>query len=67
MFYYHIAEIYYNNSGKIWGYTEEGQYPFGESPKELKDDLKLMLKALDKTIIDEEKLKKQLAKSDWEK
>ncbi len=41
---YNIIEVYYDSSDKITGYTDI-MFPFGETEKELKLDLSMMLKA----------------------
>ena len=41
---YSIIEVYYDKNDKITGYSDH-QYPYGETEKELKLNLSMMLKA----------------------
>ena len=41
---YTIIEVYYDKNDKITGYSDH-QYPYGETERELKLDLSMMLKA----------------------
>jgi|TARA_R110002167_G_scaffold147043_1_gene339026 hypothetical protein len=52
--YYQIHEVYYKKNGKVDGYTARGTSPCGNSLQELREDLELMLKSLDKEILDYE-------------
>ena len=45
-----IHEVYYDKEGKVNGYTAKGTSPGGNSLQELKENLKLMLKSLDKEV-----------------
>ena len=47
--YYDIREIYYNGSDLGW--TKDSKTPIGDTPKDLKTDLKMMLKALDLPVL----------------
>ena len=51
---YSIHEAYYNEEGQADSITVEGIEPVGETPKELKQSLEMMLKALDKPILNYE-------------
>ena len=48
---YSIHEAYYGTVDKADSITTEPVYPSGESIKELKDDLELYTKALDKPVL----------------
>ncbi len=48
--FYEIKEIYYDDNGNITAYAEVGS-PYGESVVEVKKCLELMLRALDKPVI----------------
>lgn len=54
--YYSIHEAYYNDEGKLDGWTEKSISPGGSTLEELKNDLEMMLEALNKEIIDWEKM-----------
>lgn len=41
---YSIIEVYYDSKDQIMGYSDH-QFPYGETEKELKSDLSMMLKA----------------------
>jgi len=49
---YEIREVYYHEDKPLLS-TLDGAYPYGETIKELKKDLKLIAKALDKPILKE--------------
>lgn len=51
--YYDIREVYYDSKGNIEGWDKECLEPFGETIKELKDKLNLMLEAFNKPILEE--------------
>ena len=46
-----IHEVYYDKEGKVNRYTAKGTSPGGNSLQELKENLKLMLKSLDKEVL----------------
>jgi hypothetical protein len=48
---YGISEVYYDKKGKIIGWTDPVQ-PYGESRKELRKELKHMLKAFKHPVLD---------------
>ena len=50
---YSIREVYYDNNGKVDGYTEDAIAPDGGSIDELREVLHRMILALDKTVLDE--------------
>lgn len=54
---YVIHEIYYDENGNIYAWTENPQYPYGESLEDLIGDLELMKKAFLLSVIDETYLK----------
>ena len=54
---YVIYEVYYDKDDKIQMWTENPQYPYGESLEDLIGDLELMKKAFSLPVIDEEYLK----------
>jgi len=49
--YYVIKEAYYDEAGKIDGLSQEICFPMGESLEELRCDLKMMLRALKKPVL----------------
>lgn len=51
--YFELREVYYDEQGKIIGYTQEACSPLGEDLLELRRDLGLMLGALDKPVLKE--------------
>jgi hypothetical protein len=48
---YHIHEVYYNENGSIEGWTESAMEPFGETPSELREDIRHFIKAFQKPIL----------------
>ena len=53
-YYYRIHEVFYKTQDRdhlLW--SEDAIEPHGETIKELKDDLKMMLDALDKPLMEE--------------
>ena len=48
---YHIHEVYYDNDGSIEGWTESAMEPFGETPFELREDIRHFIKAFQKPIL----------------
>ncbi len=54
---YGIHEVYYKESGKIRMISQDAMEPFGENPKEIKENLKMMMRAFKKPIVDYGKLK----------
>jgi hypothetical protein len=46
-----IHESHYNDNGDLYGYTESGVDPCGESIEDLRDILNRMLRALDKPVL----------------
>lgn len=52
--YYRIHEVYYDEKGRPTSWTENCIEPIGDSPKELEEDLRLMLKALREPVLVEE-------------
>ena len=49
--YFTIHEAHYNDNGDLYGYTESGVDPCGESLEELREILHMMLRALDTPIL----------------
>ena len=48
---YQIHEVYYDDNDKIEGWTESAMEPFGETPSELREDIKHFIKAFQKPIL----------------
>lgn len=46
-----IHEVYYDENGLVKSWSEDPMHPLGESPEELKQDVKLMQAALDRPAI----------------
>lgn len=44
---YSIRDTFYGNKGRVEGWASEPVYPYGDTVEELRQDLKLMLEALD--------------------
>lgn len=64
---YSIIEVYYDSNDKITGYSDH-MYPYGETEKELKLDISMMLKACRYPALTLEDLnKKNNVKSKMEK
>lgn len=59
---YSIREVYYDDDGQIEFYSEEAMSPYGSSLDELSDDLDMMKDALDKEIINLNKVDKKFKK-----
>ncbi len=63
---YEIFEVYYKTSKKgkckIEATSMDEISPYGESPEELKEDLKMMLEAFDRPILNQKKLDKMFKK-----
>jgi hypothetical protein len=53
-----IHEVYYDVAGAIVLWSKSPLTPFGLEAEELREDIKLMLEALDKPILDEKDLPK---------
>lgn len=51
-YYYRIHEVYYREDGSIWAMTKESVEPHGLTVEELEEDLRWMLKALRKPVLD---------------
>lgn len=49
--YFTIHEAHYNDNGDLYGYTESGVDPCGESLEALRETLHMMLRALDKPVL----------------
>lgn len=47
---FNIHEVYYEDD-EIIGWTEEPVHPQGETPKELREELKMFQRAFDKPIL----------------
>jgi hypothetical protein len=50
--FYNIHEVYYDDDGKVEGWTQNAVAPLGNDLDELRNELKWMLEALDKPILD---------------
>lgn len=53
---YTVHTVYYNSCGQITGVGETSSSPFGNTPKELKQDIKRYLDAFKKDILDMDKI-----------
>lgn len=51
---YGIHEVFYNDKGEPDSCTEHLMKPMGASPEELKQELELMVKSIEKPILDYE-------------
>jgi hypothetical protein len=49
---YEIHEVYYDNTGKPWGWTENAKAAFGETPEDLIWCLERMLADAKKSVAD---------------
>jgi hypothetical protein len=52
---YQIHEVYYDKGGKVKGWTKNGATVAGNTLVELKNSLEMMLKSLDKEMINQNK------------
>jgi hypothetical protein len=52
--YYAIHEVYYDENGKVTGWTEEPIRILEESLQDLKITLQRLLESFDNTVLDEE-------------
>jgi len=52
---YQIHEVYYGDDGKIEGWTEDPISPYGDTPEELREDIRYQLNAFRKPILKENK------------
>ena len=48
---YGFIEVYYNEDGIITSYSEDFMHPYGESERDLEDDLEKMASALNKPTL----------------
>ncbi len=48
---YHIHEVFYDENGSIEMWTESAVKPFGETPSELREDIRYFIKAFQKPIL----------------
>ena len=51
---YHVHEVYYGGDGSIKKWTEEPVEPLGETPEELREDIRYFLRAFRFPILEEE-------------
>ena len=51
---FNIHECFYDDNGKPEAITEDPVYPQGETLKELKDDIKFYLQALERPVLNYE-------------
>lgn len=54
-----IYEVYYDDMGNPFAFTEEPCHPYGESVEELTEDMSYFQKALELPVLDYEELEKQ--------
>jgi len=59
---FQIHEVYYREDGGIHAFTEDPVEGFGESLEELKRDLRWMLEACDKEVLDYDVLSRMVEK-----
>jgi hypothetical protein len=59
-----IHEVYYDSAGRIEYWTEDPCEPFGESLAELHADMERMLAALDKPVLRESELLREVSGRD---
>ncbi len=50
---YHVHEVYYGEDGSIENWTEEAVEPMGETPHELREDIRYFLRAFRFPILEE--------------
>lgn len=50
---YQVHEVYYDKQGRIEGWTKSAVNPFGETPGELREDIRFFTKAFQKPILEE--------------
>lgn len=50
---YQVYEVYYDKQGKIESWTKTAVNPFGETPGELREDIRFFIKAFQKPILEE--------------
>lgn len=55
---FEIKEVFYEDDGSIRSYTIDGMNPSGETKRELRRDLELMLEALEKPTLRQEVIDK---------
>ena len=48
---YHIHEVYYDDNGTIEGWTKSPVEPMGETPNELREEIRYFIKAFQKPIL----------------
>lgn len=53
---YQIHEVYYEDDGSIMAWTESAMQPLGETPEELREDIRFFLKAFQKPILEEQEV-----------
>jgi hypothetical protein len=58
-----IREVYYNEDGEIWAYSDTVS-PFGESSEELKEDISMYLEAFKKPALTKDCFAKARASGD---
>jgi hypothetical protein len=51
---YRIHEVYYDDDGSIEGWTEKAMAPVGETPAQLREDIRHLMKAFQKPILTEQ-------------
>ncbi len=48
---FHIHEVHYSNDGKVEGWTENPKTPVGNSTKDLKGEIELIMEAFSKPVL----------------
>ncbi len=47
-----VYEVFYDDAGKLNGYSTNPKHPYGESLEELKADYELMVEAFNKPVLE---------------
>jgi hypothetical protein len=58
---YQIHEVYYADKGSIEHWTEDPVQPFGETPEELREDIRFFLQAFRRPILELKEVEGELA------
>ena len=53
---FEIHEVYYTTEGKVKAWTENPIIPYGETMEELKEDILMQSRALEKPVLDYDQL-----------
>jgi len=54
---FYIHEAYYNDNGDITAISEDPMHPQGETPEELKNDMKYFLQAFNRPTLKKDEIK----------